>query len=236
MTEGLPRGSTRGRQTKERRPRASSRGQLLHAFTELVAERGYDDTSISDVAAVVGVSKGTIVHHFQNKQQMLELSHLDYIQRRLREAYLVMETVPDVPRQLAGMIHCLFRAHRYDYAANKAFLREFTRFATGGSPELRALRDEYTSIVAGILRRGVSTGTLRDVDVRLTSLQLFGMCNYAWTWYRPEGSQTPEQIAVTFANNLLGGLLAPLTQGSNVEVTLEWVTELNSLLDTNSKS
>jgi TetR/AcrR family transcriptional regulator, cholesterol catabolism regulator len=35
------------------------------------------------------------------------------------------------------------------------------------------------------------------------------MCNYAWTWYRPDGPQSVEEIAGRFARELLGGLTGP---------------------------
>jgi hypothetical protein len=40
----------------------------------------------------------------------------------------------------------------------------------------------------------------------MSALQIFGMCNYAWTWYQPDGSQSVEDIARLFARNILDGL------------------------------
>ena len=43
-------------------------------------------------------------------------------------------------------------------------------------------------------------------DPKMSALQIYGMCNYAWTWYKPDGSQSVEEIARIFARNILGGL------------------------------
>jgi AcrR family transcriptional regulator len=40
------------------------RGEILDAFVRYVAERGYERTNIGDIADELGMSKGTIVHHF----------------------------------------------------------------------------------------------------------------------------------------------------------------------------
>ena len=40
----------------------------------------------------------------------------------------------------------------------------------------------------------------------MSALQVFGMCNYAWTWYEPDGPQSVEDIARLFARNILSGL------------------------------
>ena len=217
MSSTTARGSQPTSASERNTRRPSSRVLLLEEFTRLVSERGYDGTTISDVAAAVGVSKGTVVHHFHDKQQMLELSHIAYMQRRLREIHLLLETEQPVPEHLAGVIFLLLRAHRDDRAANTSFLREFTRFSTDGSADLRALREEYTAVVAGVVRRGVTTGKLRDLDIRLTTLQLFGMCNYAWTWYQPRGSKPIEDIAAIFAQNFLNGVVEGVVKFPSVK-------------------
>ena len=49
-------------------------------------------------------------------------------------------------------------------------------------------------------------GLFHTADPKMSALQIFGMCNYAWTWYQPDGSQSVEEIARLFARNILGGL------------------------------
>lgn len=43
------------------------RSEILDAFVRYVAERGYERTNIGDIADELGMSKGTIVHHFGTK-------------------------------------------------------------------------------------------------------------------------------------------------------------------------
>jgi AcrR family transcriptional regulator len=188
--------------------RTNSRKAILDAFTDLVARNGYDDASLSAVAEIVGVSKGTVVHHFGTKDQILKESHQLYIERRLREIHAILEVIERPENQLCAMVFCLLRAHRDDRAATIAFLREFDRFASSNLVEpSRNLRNEYADILSSIVQRGTSSGTFDDVDIRLTTLQIFGMCNYAWTWYRPDGEASPEQISSVFCRNILTGLL-----------------------------
>ena len=78
-----------GRGRPSRRPdgapprRDSRRAEILEAFTRAVAERGYDGTNFGDLAAELGISKGTIVHHFGTKDAMLRELHEGYMRRRL---------------------------------------------------------------------------------------------------------------------------------------------------------
>jgi hypothetical protein len=52
----------------------------------------------------------------------------------------------------------------------------------------------------------VDEGLFHTADPKMSALQIFGMCNYAWTWYKPDGSQSVEEIARLFACTILGGL------------------------------
>lgn len=188
--------------------RKSKRNEILRSFTALVAERGYDEVSLRDVAESVEVSKGTILHHFRNKESLLEVLHGDYMRRRLAEAHELLDANPDPVDQLQLIVYQLMLAQRDDRAATVAFAREIVRFASEQvMAEVRAMRHEYSNLVADVIRRGVAAGEFAAVDPALAALQLFGMCNWSWTWFEPEGEWSAEQIGAEFCRTLLDGLL-----------------------------
>ncbi|HEX8753073.1 MAG TPA: TetR/AcrR family transcriptional regulator [Solirubrobacterales bacterium] len=188
--------------------RKSKRGEILRSFTEMVAERGYDEVSVRDVAEALGISKGTVLHHFGSKESLLEELHSDYMRRRLAEAHELLAAHPDPVDQLQLIVYQLMLAQQDDRAATVAFAREIVRFAAEeGMAGVRAMRDDYSALVADVFRRGVEQGTFEEVDPSLAALQLFGMCNWSWTWFEPEGRWSAERIAEQFCRTLLGGLM-----------------------------
>ncbi len=188
--------------------RKSKRTEILRSFTALVAERGYDEVSLRDVAEAVTVSKGTILHHFRNKESLLEELHGDYMRRRLAEAHELLDAHPDPVDQLQLIVYQLMLAQRDDRAATVAFAREIVRFASEQvMAEVRTMRHEYSNLVTDVIRRGVAAGEFAEVDPSLAALQLFGMCNWSWTWFEPQGEWSAEQIAAEFCRTLLDGLL-----------------------------
>jgi AcrR family transcriptional regulator len=190
-----------------RSPRASSRDAILRVFAEHVADRGYADTSLADIAAELDLSKGTIVHHFGSKETLLRELHVAYFTRRFAEADYVLAQLKDPVSRLVAMIYALLAAHRDDRAASLACLRELVRYFDGDlTGYVREQRARYMAIVSEIIRDGVGGGAFATTDPKTSALQVFGMCNYAWTWYRPDGSQSVEDIARLFARNILGGL------------------------------
>jgi AcrR family transcriptional regulator len=190
--------------------KSSTRQPILDAFERSVAERGYAETALSEVAAEVGVSKGTIVHHFGSKERMLAELHLQFMNRRMHEVRYIKQTLHEPVEQLVAIIYAVLASHRDEYAGAKAFMREIPLFAS--SPEMsdvREVRRDYQASVSEVISRGMDQRVLRRDDVALVTLQIFSMCNHTWTWYRPDGKYSMADVARTFLNVLLGGLVQP---------------------------
>jgi AcrR family transcriptional regulator len=191
----------------DRRNGPETRQKIVDKFSELVAEHGFEIASYSMLAKGLSISRGTVVHHFPSKNLIMAEAHQQYMERRVREMYRVIEAIPAPQYQLAAMIYAIIRAHRDDRAGTISFLREQSRFPFGGDVQsMRTLRNEYTSIMTGILRRGENAGAFGLSDVTLTAMQIFGMCNYVWTWFRLHDPATVEDVAAEFASNTLRGL------------------------------
>jgi AcrR family transcriptional regulator len=188
-------------------PRKSKRGEILRCFTELVAERGYDEVSVRDVAEALDISKGTVLHHFRSKEAILEQINNDYMSRRLAEARDYLPELDDPVDELQAFICHLMLCQQDDRAATVAFSREIRRSAEEPMmAEVRQLRDEFSAILVEILERGAKSGAFADVDPQLTAVQIFGMVNWAWTWFRPDGPKDAAEIAAQFSRTVIGGL------------------------------
>lgn len=176
-------------------------------FTDLVASRGYDATSLADVAAALDLSKGTILHHYGSKERLLRQMSLEYMERRILELNSICEAYDDSPQRLASIITAIVTAFRDDGSATRAFSREFMRFVDDPVMEdVRQARAEYMRLITDILREGVKRGELRTPNVTVTALQMIGMCNWGWTWIDPDGPLELEDLAAMFVSTFLAGL------------------------------
>ncbi len=208
--------------TDQQRP--GRKNEILLAFTRLVAGQGYDATSLSEIADELGMSKGTIMHHFGAKERILAQMSLGYMVRRLEELAIVKEAFPDPVEQLAGLITTLVTAFRDDESATRAFSREFIRFS--GDPvmdEVRELRRQYLTEVDDIIARGIASGQLQISLTHVTALQILGMCNWSWTWIDPNGPTSVEEIAASYVNGILNGLCSVDAPDRRVELPLKIV-------------
>lgn len=190
------------------RPAGGRKSEILELFVRHVAERGYDGTNIGDLATELGMSKGTIVHHFGSKDRMLAESHEAYMRRRLAEAEIIVESLESPASQLTGLIHAFFLYQHEDRWATIAFQRETVRFRDNDvMAEAQRLRLVYLDLLVGILRTGMTAGSFVPGNPQLIALAIIGSAQWAWTWYDPDGTGTPEEVATEFTKLYLGGLL-----------------------------
>ena len=201
--------------------RASRRGEIVDTFTEMVAEHGYDAVAIRDLAEHLGMSKGTVLHHFGSKDRLLEEVHSTYMRRRLDEIGLILAELDSPERRLKGMVFQNLIAMQQDSAATRAFAREIVRFAREDlMSEVRAMRREYFETLRGILVEGMEQGAFRRADPTIVALQLFGMMNWTWTWFDPNGAASVESIARTFLDVVLHGLDAGAAPSADEDAEL----------------
>jgi AcrR family transcriptional regulator len=172
-----------------------------------VARVGYDRVTLREIAEELSISKGTIVHHFGSKEQMLRELHTVYMRRRIAEAEALLAQIEDPVDQLAALFYQNFVALRDDREATVAFAREIVRFAREEMmADVRALRRQYRTLVHDTIVRGMESGAFRRGDANLTTLQFFGSFNWVWTWLRPDGAWSIDVIASSFLDTLLGGM------------------------------
>ena len=189
------------------RARGGRRSEILETFTRHVAEHGYDRANFSDVAAELGMSKGTIVHHFHTKDRMLAEVQETYMRRRLVEAHALLARLARPEQRIAAFVHAGVRYAADDPATTVAFQREVVRLTDSpGMETARELRDAYRDLVVGVLRDGDADGTFVPGDARLRSLQMFGSLHWMWTWFDAAGRLAPEEVAAEFVRTLLRGL------------------------------
>ena len=195
--------------------RDSRRAEILDAFTRAVAERGYDGTNFGDLAAELDISKGTIVHHFGTKDAMLRELHEGYMRRRLAEVRVVWERLPGPAERLAAFVHLGVRYQVVDRSATIAFQREVLRFAAEpGMETSQALRAEYRRLVERVLSDGTADGIFRPGDDRLRTLALFGSVHWMWTWFSPDGPRSVAEVAASFVESVLAGVLVDREAGA----------------------
>jgi TetR/AcrR family transcriptional regulator, cholesterol catabolism regulator len=178
------------------RTRKLDREAVLDKAAQLFNERGYSGTGLQDIADEFQVTRPALRHHFPNKLDLLSAIH-DRAMAALRAPLdEILATDQDAPSKMAAFImhHVCSSTETPNVIA--VFLQEESEFP----PEelARVLQDkrEYSDKVESIYRQGVEEGVFRaDVDPKVATYGILGMCNWLHRWVRPEGRYSSEEIA-----------------------------------------
>ena len=181
--------------------------QVYAAALRLFREKGYHATSMQDIAAAVGLYKGSLYHYIGGKEDLLVRVFERAMGSLLGE---VERIVADTSVRPSAQLRLVVQAHVEAVCENldalTVYLHEFRALAGETLANVRAQRERYRQLVSEIVERGVRLGEFSTSDVDIATLGLLGMCNWVAQWYRPAGRLSARQIGAHFADLVLDGL------------------------------
>lgn len=148
------------RRTQEQRTAESTR-RLVAAATELIAEKGFANTSAAQISARAGYSRSMVQFRWGTKEQMLESVLREEFETRL---------LPDVPDAASGLERVLHQIDHLDAAAaaSPELMRAFFALcfeAIGPVPSLNSWITDwlgrYEDVTAAAIAAGLEDGSIR---------------------------------------------------------------------------
>jgi len=178
---------------------------LLDVAVQVFNERGYDGTSMGDLAAALGITKSSIYHHVAGKEALLGLA----LDRALSALFDVLDEPDSTTGRARDRLEHVVRRSVAVLDAELPFVTLLLRVRGNTPTEKDALerRREFDRRVADLVAEAVADGDLRaDLDPSLVTRLLFGTVNSLVEWYRPSRGATAGQVADTLVEMTLRGL------------------------------
>jgi TetR/AcrR family transcriptional regulator, cholesterol catabolism regulator len=187
-----------------------SRQEILRTAARLFQQRGYDATSMNDVAAALKLSKGGLYHHFQSKDEIL-FEIMNHAMEITQERVIApVRNISDPEERLRALI----RLHIEVVLSPRD--REITVMLHENHPlpptlrkRINTRKKEYVhfveSLIAEVQRARRSAG---NVSPRAAAFALLGMINWIYQWYKPEGDLQTHNLIPQFTDLVFGGILA----------------------------
>ena len=185
---------------------STSRGRILAAARSLFTAQGYAAVSMQQIAAVVGINKATLYHHFRDKEDLfvsVMASEFTRASTALGEAIALPKNLRDQLRRAANQI---FASHQTDFGRLSADLREHV--SEPRRSELTNRCGPPWQQIRLAVERAVASGEVRDVDPDLVARLFFAMVGSQVWWSKFNVSQPPldDRLAATLADILLDGI------------------------------
>ena len=175
----------------------SPRGRILRAAAHLFRRKGFERTTVRDLAQEVGIQSGSIFHHFKTKEEILRHVMIEVIlfntERMRREL-----AAADSPRdKLLALIRAELISINGDTGEAMAVLtNEWRSLKPDSQEEILKLRDTYEQMWLAILREAQAAELIpAAVDAFILRRFLTGALAWSNFWFDPNGSMTIEEIA-----------------------------------------
>ena len=173
---------------------AGARGRLLHEAAKLFRDKGYERTTVRDLAAAVGIQSGSLFHHFRTKEEILKAVMVETI--RLNTA--LMQAAVDAASTHRDKLQALIRAELESIngqtgEAMAVLVFEWRSLSEESQAYVLELRDIYEQLWLDVLETLRQDGVLA-ADPFVVRRMLTGALSWTVTWYRPDGGLTLDDL------------------------------------------
>lgn len=183
---------------------------ILETAARLICERGYEGTSMQEIAAACRMTKAGLYHHVQNKEQLL-FDIMSYGMDAFEQQ--VLDKVRDNPDPVERLRECMrLNIHLVTGGCSKEVIIILHEHATL-TGEARAFIDgrkkRYVRFLEDSFSEAVRLGRIRTVQPTVAAFSFLGMVLWIYKWFQPDGRLSAEQVASEMVDLLFTGLVTP---------------------------
>ena len=182
---------------------------ILRSAARIFAEKSYHSTSMRDISRATNVSLAGLYHYCKSKEELLFLIQDNCFGRVLERLEQRLQDVNDPIAKLGIFIE----NHLSFFAANMAEMKVLSHEAESLRGDLythvSTRKDTYTKLARSILREVQETGNSKEpIDLTVATYALFGMMNWIYNWYDPQGKLKVSDLADNVMKLFLNGFMS----------------------------
>ncbi len=190
--------------TRTERKKQKRTQKLLQTAAEVFAKKGYDKTSLEDIAEQMDMRAPSLYHYVKTKEELF-MRCANVMVTSVFENLEQASNTPGCPMQrLEKMLYVQILGQLRDFYPNHIplFVRvnsqeaELKRYITG-------VRKTHFKIFSDVAEQAALAGQLDDQHWRLGLRLAFGSLGSLHQWYQPEGETPPEEMARDITKRLL---------------------------------
>jgi AcrR family transcriptional regulator len=187
---------------------ALKRARIIKAAVDLFFNNGYENTTLEEIAKVLGVTKPFIYAHFKSKVQLLA----EICSYGIEKSQNALESVTKLdlsPYEKLSLFGGRFATAVLEGRKQIAiFTREEKNLTVEDLETINGLRHTFDRKLTELLREGVEAGQFEIEDPHLATLSIGGMVSWSYVWYRETGRLSQEDLANRMNRLILNMVLA----------------------------
>jgi AcrR family transcriptional regulator len=180
--------------------------QIIDAAAKLFKEKGYNASSMRDLAQTMGMEASSLYSHIKSKEEILESICFGMADKFLTAIKEVNDIYFNAEEKLRMAIrnHVQIITSHPDHSA--MFIKEWRGLTEPKLSKFKELRDKYEHEFRVILEDGENEDVFDRVDKKFATLTILSAVNWINEWYHSDGAMTPDEIAKKLSDFIMGGL------------------------------
>jgi len=180
---------------------------MYRTVAQIFRDRGFDATSVSDIARALGLTKAGLYHHFESKEALLFEIMMFGLDKVRDEVIVPVRAIRDPEERLRQLIVRHARITTRGQGAVAHLGDEIRALPPQARKQIEQRMRIYFDLVRDTLDELQADGRLRDVDCTVATFSLIGMILWLPRWFRQDGRLSQEDVADSIASLALGGLV-----------------------------
>jgi AcrR family transcriptional regulator len=181
----------------------SKREALIEAAAAVFKERGYEATTLNDVAARIGSDRATLYYYVGSKRELFEETVLGAVKANLEELDRILELDLPPDEKLRCLVERLILSYEEHYPQLYVYMQEdMSRVDSEDSAwakELEKVTRRWDTTTIRLISEAMDEGIFRnDIDPKLVANGLFGMLNWTHRWFAPRNGHKAAEIVEAF--------------------------------------
>lgn len=183
------------------------REQIVTLAARLFGEKGYDGTSLRDIAEAAGITKAALYYHFPDKERLYEDVAMTRIRELLEEVKAAIEKSDDPVEKIR--LFLIASARRMDrdrlgWMASANIFWSLDRTKRG--PAIMKVRDDYEHLLRDLIAEAIKQKRFRLVDPAVLGRLLLSGLNHMPRWHQPKGRLSAAQVVDQYFSIVLQGV------------------------------
>ncbi len=214
MTSGIARRRAAAREEKNNPSYMQRRQEIIAAAAKVFKRKGYESTSLSDIAEELGTDRANLYYYIAGKQELFEEVVTEAITNNLARAEEIRDGDGTPQVKLRNIIEQLMAAYADNYPFLYVYMQENLSHVSSGrakwATSMRSINKRYEDLIIGIIEQGYAQGSLRNVGPAwVVAYGILGAVGWTNRWFDPQKSKaTATEIGRTYADMILEGLNA----------------------------
>jgi len=199
------------------------REDIIQAAADVLHEKGYEATTMKDIAAQVDLTAASLYHHFKNKDFLLLAVIENGLQQAISKIKPIVQSEMSAEEKLRRMVATHIEGITSNPAVGAALVFEIKSLlnvttagrSSGDHQEYIERRDKFFSerdaferMFRETIKEGIANDEFRQVDAAIVAKSMLGSQNWVGVWYKSGGRLSGDEIATIMTDIVLTSLTA----------------------------